>query len=62
MTKPKKKPDARKAEVRRLERDVLRAAEIWESKQSDWVGGVAREGALMLAVAALRAAKARAGK
>lgn len=61
MTNKKpKKPT--KAEVRRLELEVLRAADIWEREQSNWVCGVAREGALLLSVAALRAAKARAAK
>lgn len=60
--KPKKKPDARKAEVRRLEREVLRLAAIWAAGHDGnwWFEGNA--GALERAVVKLEMAKARAGK
>ena len=60
--KTKKKPDARKAEVRRLEREVLRAAEEFEPVAFTSVLEIVAKAELCAVVSALRAAKARAGK
>lgn len=62
MTKPKKKPDARRAEVRRLEVEFLHLLSVWlvEHCGDSWFEGTT--GKLEYAITKLRAAKARAGK
>ena len=62
MTKPKKKPDARKAEVRRLELEVLRAADMWLQGRRDAVLRGVTDQILTSMTMRLRTAKARAGE